>query len=211
MVRRATRVLTRCAEVAAYLCGAVAFGVIVRHIAILLEYVTIGPLPLPLRGSAQGTAAYYLFERMGLSGYVTSDAAVIAGLVLTCAGAVLALRLRHAKRIGLSAFVLRLVIGVSVLAYSYRFAGAVALACMVALWFALRAGGVAQWMLWAAAIALCLAPYDVSCRNLEGPARLETRVHCGTEATAAEYAANRRVCVGSDAPIYNEPIGVWVW
>jgi hypothetical protein len=205
------RIAGRCAEVAAYLCGAVAIGVIVRHIAILLEYVTIGPLPFPLRGSAEGTAVYYLFERMGLSGYVKGDAVLIAGFVLTCAGAVLATRLRHARRTGIAAFVVRLVIGVSVLAYSYRFAGAVSLACMIGLWFAFRAGRVAQWILWAATLALCLAPYDVSCRKLEGPARLETRVTCGSEAAAAEYAANRRVCVGSDAPIYNEPIGVWVW
>jgi hypothetical protein len=82
---------------------------------------------------------------------------------------------------------------------------------MIGLWFAFRAGRVAQWALWVAAIALCLAPYDVSCRNLEGPARLEKRLACGTAEAAAEYAANRRVCVGSDSPIYNEPIGVWVW
>ena len=95
MAQRAMRIAGRCAEVVAYLCGAVALGVIVRHIAILLEYVTIGPLPFPLRGSAQGTAVYYLFERMGLSDYVTGDAALIAGLVLTCAGAV---RLRDPSR-----------------------------------------------------------------------------------------------------------------
>jgi len=205
------RIAGRCAEVAVYLCGAVALGVIVRHIAILLEYVTIGPLPFSLRGSADGTAVYYLLEGMGLSAYVTGDAAFIAGLVLACAGAVLATRLRLAGRSVIAAFVLRLVIGVSVLAWSYRFAGAVSFACMIGLWFAYRAAGVAQWIVWAAAIALCLAPYDVSCRNLEGPARLETRLWCATEASATEYAANRRVCVGSDAPIYNEPIGVWVW
>jgi hypothetical protein len=206
-----TRLVVRCGEGFLYLCGLVALAVVVRHIGVLVEYVTIGPLAIPLRGSSHGWAVFFLFEDLGLAGFFTGDAALLAGFVLACSGAVLATRLRRTRNANIATVVFQATVSLSVLAYSYRFAGLIAVVCVIGWQLARHTVGRMRWLAWGAAVALCFAPYDISCRNFEGPAHFETRIHCASEAALQEYAANRKVCVGSDAAIYNEPAGVWVW
>jgi hypothetical protein len=123
----------------------------------------------------------------------------------------LAVGVRRTGRRYLASLVLQSAISLAVLGHSYRFTGLVALALVVAWQWRFRPSGVARWAVWVAVVVGCFAPYDVSCRNLVGPPRLETALHCATAEAASEYAANQRVCVGGDAGIYNEPTGVWVW
>ncbi len=212
-LQRAIQATCTGARNVAYLCGVVAFAVVAVRIGMLMELVTTGPLPTPLRGSAPllGAAIWRLFEDAGLAELIGGDGSLLAGVVLVCAAGVVAARLRRARSTDAASVVLQVAVSLSVLAVSYRFPGLVALLVLLGWQLARRPDGRIRWLALVVIVALCVVPYDVSCRNLEGPARLETSIHCGTEATAAEYRANRRVCVGSDAAIYNEPTGVWVW
>lgn len=211
MSQHVTRGIAKCGEAVAYLAGLVALVVVLRHISILMELVTLGPLPVPLRGNAQGLVVYSLFERIGLDSFASGDAVRLAGLVLVGTGALLARRLVHTWGRHTATTVIQATVSLSVLGYSYRFAGLVAVICVIVWQLVRHPAGRIRWVVWAIALGVCFAPYDITCRNLEGPAHLEANIHCATEAAAAEYAANRRVCVGSDAPIYNEPTSVWVW
>jgi len=205
--------LAQAARVLAGLAILGTFFMILRHIAILMEFVTVGPLGIPGLGRSDGFAIYGFLERLGLGLWVTADGVRLAGVALVFAGTMLT------KSFGgvssgepLAIIVFRMLVALSVLAYSYRFLGFVAVVGLF-VWQMTRRRLRARerWAAWAIALGLCLVPYDVSWRNLEGPARFESSLHCVGETAAADYLANRRVCVGSDAPIFNEPTHVWVW
>jgi hypothetical protein len=208
MLRSTTSAVEKLGVALAYVCGMAALVVILLRIGVLLELVTVGPL---LPGKSLGVAIHHAFESVGLGGLIAGDLGLLAALVLMSSGAVLAWRLRLRHRQHASAIVLQLAIGLAVLAYSYRLVGFLGVLCVIGWQLVRRRVGWPGWLLWAVALGVCFAPYDVTCRNIEGPAHLETNIHCATEAAAADYAANRRVCVGSDAAIYYEPTAVWVW
>jgi hypothetical protein len=209
-VARLSRSLCAVAEATVYLCGIGALIVVVRQILFLLEYVTVGPLPLPVPGSSEGTAVYYAFSAVGLD-WEFATAAWGGGLVLVLSGWVLARRVRRNRGPHAGALVIQSAMLLALLAWSYRFAGlvvAVALVC----WLAWRpVVGWRRWVVWAVMIAICAAPYDITCRNLSGPPRFEPAIPCSTDIAIADYVANRRVCVGSDGLMYNEPVALWVW
>ncbi len=210
VLRHLGQALRVAAEVVTYVCGLGALIVVVRQVTFLLHYVTLGPLPLPFPGSSEGTAVYHLFDALGLAGGF-HNAAWLGGVVLVCAAFVLARRIRSTWGSRTSATVIQVATLLAVLAWSYRFAGLIA-AVALTIWLLWRpVAGWRKWAAWAIVVALSVVPYDMTCRNLEGPARLEPAIPCSTEFAIAEYAANRRVCMGSDSLMYNEPSALWVW
>jgi hypothetical protein len=199
-----------CGEAAAYVCGAVALVVVAGLIAFLLEFVTIGPLPLPFRGSSEGTAVYYALQAVGLDRWFP-DGARPAGIVLVSSAGVLTWRVRRLRGSYAAATMMQCAVGLAVLGLSYRFPALLALVGVVA-WRTLgHPKGLVPWIAWVLALAACFAPYDVTLRNFDGPGHLETAVDCMQKVHFDDYAANRKVCVGSDTDAYNTPTGVWVW
>ena len=209
--RRSVLMVGRCGEGIAYVSGVAALVVVIGHIALLLHLVTLGPLPLPFPGSSDGTAVLYAFEAVGLRELVL-DGALLGGFVLVCSGLVVARRLRLLGGAHAGSMVMQIAVSLAVLAWSYRLPGLMAALCVIGwLW---RRGNVGWtgWCAWAVSLAVCFFPYDVTCRNFEGAARLETNLHCHTGMSFDDYRASRKVCVGSgDNTLYNEPTGVWVW
>jgi len=209
-IGRVARIVRGCAEAAVYACGAVALVVVASMIAFLVELVTIGPLATPFRGSAEGLAVYYALQAVGLDRWFPTGAQP-AGVVLIPSAGLLAWRVHRVRGSYTAGTVMQCAVGLALLGWSYRFPGLVAL-LGVAVWRALgRPKGSVSWIAWALGLALCLTPYDVTVRNFSGPAHFETAIDCMQKVHFDDYAANRRVCVGSDTDPYNAPTAVCVW
>jgi len=211
--RTPIRALHRLVELVAYLAGVAAAVLVVRQIATVMEFVVVGPLSLPIRGSAEGVAVAILFERMGIPWSAGMDATRGAVLTLLAAAAVLTVRVRHSWGARHASIVAQIALSLAVLAYSFRLAGVLAVV-WVTVWQVSRWPGYRlAWAGWVLFVGLCLLPVDLSFRNLPGPARLAETRQCATIPALQEYARGEGeyVCVGMGAQLYRAPRWVWVW